>query len=53
MGGRGRLVGGGTGRQGNVQVRVQADLLGLTSQQPPFSPPLIQGRTLEVEALRS
>jgi 3-methyl-2-oxobutanoate hydroxymethyltransferase len=43
-------IGAGTGCDG--QVRVTADLLGLTARQPPFSPPLLQGRALAVEALR-
>jgi 3-methyl-2-oxobutanoate hydroxymethyltransferase len=43
-------IGAGTGCDG--QVRVTADLLGLTPRQPPFSPPLLQGRQLAVEALR-
>jgi 3-methyl-2-oxobutanoate hydroxymethyltransferase len=43
-------IGAGSGCDG--QVRVTADLLGLTSRHPPFSPPLLQGRQLAVEALR-
>jgi 3-methyl-2-oxobutanoate hydroxymethyltransferase len=43
-------IGAGTGCDG--QVRVTADLLGLTPRQPPFSPPLLPGRQLAVEALR-
>jgi len=43
-------IGAGTGCDG--QVRVTADLLGLTPQQPPFSPALIPGRQLCVDALR-
>ena len=43
-------IGAGSGCDG--QVRVTADLLGLTPRQPPFSPPLLQGRSLAVEALR-
>jgi 3-methyl-2-oxobutanoate hydroxymethyltransferase len=46
------VIGIGAGDDCDGQVRVTADLLGLTSRQPPFSPPLIQGRTLAVEALR-
>jgi len=46
------VIGIGAGEGCDGQVRVTADLLGLTSQQPPFSPPLLQGRTLGVEALR-
>jgi 3-methyl-2-oxobutanoate hydroxymethyltransferase len=47
------VIGIGAGEGCDGQVRVTADLLGLTSQQPPFSPPLLQGRALGVEALRS
>jgi 3-methyl-2-oxobutanoate hydroxymethyltransferase len=43
-------IGAGSGCDG--QVRVTADLLGLTARHPPFSPPLLQGRQLAVEALR-
>lgn len=43
-------IGAGSGCDG--QVRVTADLLGLTPQQPPFSPPLLQGRQLAVQALQ-
>ena len=47
------VIGIGAGEGCDGQVRVTADLLGLTSRQPPFSPPLIQGRALGAEALRS
>ena len=43
-------IGAGSGCDG--QVRVTADLLGITRQPPPFSPPLLQGRELAVQALR-
>ena len=43
-------IGAGDGCDG--QVRVTADLLGLTPQQPPFSPALIPGRQLCIEALK-
>jgi 3-methyl-2-oxobutanoate hydroxymethyltransferase len=46
------VIGIGAGERCDGQVRVTADLLGLTSHQPPFSPPLIQGRALGAEALR-
>jgi 3-methyl-2-oxobutanoate hydroxymethyltransferase len=46
------VIGIGAGDGCDGQVRVTADLLGLTPLQPPFSPPLIQGRTLAVGALR-
>ncbi|KEF42840.1 MAG: 3-methyl-2-oxobutanoate hydroxymethyltransferase [Cyanobium sp. CACIAM 14] len=45
------VIGIGAGAACDGQVRVTADLLGLTSRQPPFSPPLLQGRALAVEAL--
>jgi 3-methyl-2-oxobutanoate hydroxymethyltransferase len=43
-------IGAGSGCDG--QVRVTADLLGLTPRQPPFCPPLLDGRRLAVTALR-
>lgn len=46
------VVGIGAGDRCDGQVRVTADLLGLTSRQPPFSPPLLPGRQRAVEALR-
>ena len=46
------VIGIGAGSSCDGQVRVTADLLGLTPRQPPFSPPLLQGRSLAVEALR-
>ncbi len=46
------VIGIGAGDGCDGQVRVTADLLGLTPRQPPFSPPLIQGRNLAVGALR-
>ena len=46
------VIGIGAGERCDGQVRVTADLLGLTSRQPPFSPPLIQGRALGAEVLR-
>lgn len=46
------VIGIGAGDGCDGQVRVTADLLGLTSSQPPFSPPLLQGRSLALEALR-
>ena len=47
------VIGIGAGDDCDGQVRVTADLLGLTPSQPPFSPPLLAGRQLCVEALRS
>ena len=46
------VIGIGAGDACDGQVRVTADLLGLTARQPPFSAPLLQGRSLAVEALR-
>jgi 3-methyl-2-oxobutanoate hydroxymethyltransferase len=46
------VIGIGAGDDCDGQVRVTADLLGLTPRQPPFSPPLLDGRGLAVEALR-
>jgi 3-methyl-2-oxobutanoate hydroxymethyltransferase len=46
------VIGIGAGDQCDGQVRVTADLLGLTERQPPFSPPLLPGRQLCVAALR-
>ena len=47
------VIGIGAGEACDGQVRVTADLLGLTSRQPPFSPALVPGRALALEALRS
>ncbi|NDG74989.1 MAG: 3-methyl-2-oxobutanoate hydroxymethyltransferase [Synechococcaceae bacterium WB8_1B_136] len=46
------VIGIGAGEHCDGQVRVTADLLGLTERQPPFCPPLLNGRQLGVEALR-
>jgi len=46
------VIGIGAGAACDGQVRVTADLLGLSEHQPPFSPPLVAGRSLAVEALR-
>ena len=40
------VIGIGAGDDCDGQVRVTADLLGLTPRQPPFSPALLQGREL-------
>ena len=45
------VIGIGAGADCDGQVRVTADLLGLTAQQPPFSPALLPGRQLCAEAL--
>ena len=34
------------------QVRVTADLLGLNDDQPPFCPPIIQGKKLLMDKLQ-
>lgn len=46
------VIGIGAGERCDGQVRVTADLLGLTDRQPPFSPPLMDGRAQAIEALR-
>ena len=46
------VIGIGAGEGCDGQVRVTADLLGLTERQPPFSPPLLDGRGLAATALR-
>ncbi len=46
------VIGIGAGDACDGQVRVTADLLGLTDRQPPFAPPLLDGRGLAVAALR-
>ncbi len=46
------VIGIGAGDRCDGQVRVTADLLGLTTRQPPFCPPLLDGRGLAVAALR-
>ena len=46
------VIGIGAGESCDGQVRVTADLLGLTTKQPPFSPALVDGRQLFIEALK-
>ncbi len=46
------VIGIGAGDDCDGQVRVTADLLGLTEHQPPFCPPLLEGRRLGTAALR-
>jgi 3-methyl-2-oxobutanoate hydroxymethyltransferase len=47
------ILGIGAGNACDGQVRVTADLLGLTPWQPPFSPPLIDGHGLALGSLRT
>ncbi len=47
------LIGIGAGQNLDGQVRVTADLLGLTKNQPPFSKNLIPGRKLFIDALQT
>lgn len=47
------VIGIGAGDHCDGQVRVTADLLGLTDRQPPFAQPLLDGRGMAVEALRA
>ena len=46
------VIGIGAGDDCDGQVRVTADLLGLTPQQPPFSPPLLSGHRMFADALK-
>ena len=46
------VIGIGAGNECDGQVRVTADLIGLTLKQPPFSQALIPGRQLCIEALK-
>ena len=46
------VIGIGAGDACDGQVRVTADLLGWTERQPPFSPPLLDGRGQATTALR-
>ncbi len=47
------VIGIGAGEDCDGQVRVTADLLGLTTKQPPFSQPLLAGRELCIDALQT
>tara|TARA_Y100001968_G_scaffold57344_1_gene48490 strand:- start:14861 stop:15664 length:804 start_codon:yes stop_codon:yes gene_type:complete len=47
------IIGIGAGSNCDGQVRVTADLLGLSTKQPPFSPSLIEGRKIFIQALNS
>ncbi len=46
------IIGIGAGNNCDGQIRVTADLLGLTEKQPPFAKPLIDIRKLCIEALQ-
>lgn len=46
------VIGIGAGKDCDGQVRVTADLLGLTKKQPPFAKSLIAGRELFIKALK-
>ncbi len=46
------VIGIGAGNKCDGQVRVTADLLGLTDKQPPFAQPLINLRTISIEILK-
>jgi len=46
------VIGIGAGNNCDGQVRVTADLLGLTEKQPPFSKEIIPGKKLFIEALK-
>jgi len=45
-------IGIGAGIYCDGQIRVTADLIGLTDKQPPFSPPLIEGKKIFVNKLK-
>ncbi len=47
------IIGIGAGLKCDGQVRVTADLLGLSKKQPPFSKPLIDGKQLFINTLKS
>ena len=47
------IIGIGAGDDCDGQVRVTADLLGLSTKQPPFSQPLISGRELFINTLKN
>ena len=46
------IIGIGAGAYCDGQVRVTADLLGLTDKQPPFSSPLINGKQIFIQELK-
>ena len=45
-------IGIGAGNYCDGQIRVTADLLGLNNYQPPFCPPIIEGKKLLKEKLK-
>ena len=45
-------IGIGAGKSCDGQVRVTADLLGLNDKQPPFTPPLVDGRKIFISKLK-
>ena len=45
------VIGIGAGSDCDGQVRVTADILGLSTSQPPFAKPLLAGREIFIEAL--
>ncbi|WP_320675002.1 3-methyl-2-oxobutanoate hydroxymethyltransferase [Prochlorococcus sp. MIT 1341] len=47
------VIGIGAGEDCDGQIRVTADLLGLTSTQPPFSPSLVPGRQIFIDSLQA
>ena len=48
----GQTIGIGAGNFCDGQVRVTADLLGLSDEQPPFCKPIIEGKSLLGEKLK-
>ena len=46
------IIGIGAGKYCDGQIRVTADLLGLTDKQPPFSSPLINGKQIFIQKLK-
>ncbi len=46
------IIGIGAGKYCDGQIRVTADLLGLNNDQPPFCPPIIEGKNLLREKLK-